>query len=105
MQDEEDHLYAIRIHNSSTKIDYDNRKKSHYSFAEEEATSVHAKKTTAHERRKKSQTEYGRISRVRFRTCTKGFSIKQTYASSNFLKFLKKFFCRDRYLFYISFIP
>ena len=26
MQDEEDHLYAIRIHNSSTKIDYDNRK-------------------------------------------------------------------------------
>ena len=27
-----------------------------------------------------------------FRTCTKGFSIKQTYASSNFLKFLKKFF-------------
>ena len=26
MQDEQDHLYAIRIHNSSTKIDYDNRK-------------------------------------------------------------------------------
>ena len=32
MQDEEDHLYAIRIHNSSTKIDYDNREKSHSSF-------------------------------------------------------------------------
>jgi len=84
MQDEEDHLYAIRIHNSSTKIDYDNRKKSHYSFAEEEATSVHAKKTTAHERRKKSQTEYGRISRVRFELAQKVFQLNKLMPAATF---------------------
>ena len=84
MQDEEDHLYAIRIHNSSTKIDYDNRKKSHYSFAEEEATSVHAKKTTAHERRKKSQTKYGRISRVRFELAQKVFQLNKLMPAATF---------------------
>ena len=84
MQDEEDHLYAIRIHNSSTKIDYDNRKKSHYSFAEEEATSVHAKKTTAHERRKKSQPEYGRISRVRFELAQKVFQLNKLMPAATF---------------------
>ena len=46
MQDEEDHLYAIRIHNSSTKIDYDNREKSHSSFLwKREAFSVNGTKT------------------------------------------------------------
>ena len=84
MQDEEDHLYAIRIHNSSTKIDYDNRKKSHYSFAEEEATSVHAKKTTANERRKNHKRNMGEFQEFVFELAQKVFQLNKLMPAATF---------------------
>ena len=84
MQDEEDHLYAIRIHNSSTKIDYDNRKNHITVLLRKRLLQYMPKRQQLMKGEKKSQTEYGRISRVRFELAQKVFQLNKLMPAATF---------------------